>query len=473
MILNMIKYKLSKVSIILFCVVLGGLLCNTVQGAANYSDYTVFSRYSNWTLSSMPDEKDQFIQEPRKGPSVHRSTLGVMVNPMPSLLSKRDTSVCYGQTVLLSDLITTFADTTAVFYTAATGGSVVTSVTPLLTTKYYIHVTNNTTHCESWDSLTVNILALPQQTDILVLNSSKNPVCLYGNAVLSAITSAGNIDVYWYTNDFNQPLASGLTYTTGALVSDTVFYALAHNTVTGCVATIADTTAIAIKIQLAQLVYETAAACQNTPFVWKGKPIPTDIPGNYTYYDSLQNVNGCDSVHELSFEVLELPVITDFSYTTEVFDGALVLSPVTLSASPSDYKNYKFILNNANIYNGVNSDVTVMSPLYYNKEANRAKVIVTDKDACVNSDSITFDLNVKIPNAFQPDMDGYNDYFLKGVDLKIFNRYGHVLYIGRDGWDGKYKGKDMPAGTYFYEIKLSTGDNTTETFAGSVLLERK
>jgi len=74
-----------------------------------------------------------------------------------------------------------------------------------------------------------------------------------------------------------------------------------------------------------------------------------------------------------------------------------------------------------------------------------------------------------IPNAFTPNGDGINDtwnikylasYPLCTVD--IFNRYGEKLYssIGYTvPWDGKYKGTDLPAGTYYYVINPQKGSN--------------
>jgi len=78
-----------------------------------------------------------------------------------------------------------------------------------------------------------------------------------------------------------------------------------------------------------------------------------------------------------------------------------------------------------------------------------------------------------IPNAFTPNGDQYNDLFLKGHHLIVFDRWGLKLYEGNDGWDGKYNGKNMAAGTYYYlrEQKDNAGKTTT-TSKGTVLLIR-
>jgi gliding motility-associated-like protein len=66
-----------------------------------------------------------------------------------------------------------------------------------------------------------------------------------------------------------------------------------------------------------------------------------------------------------------------------------------------------------------------------------------------------------IPNAFTPDGDDNNGVFLpKGmgiVEFKmlIFDRWGQKLFESNDlnvGWDGTYKGKEVPLGVYVYRI---------------------
>ena len=68
------------------------------------------------------------------------------------------------------------------------------------------------------------------------------------------------------------------------------------------------------------------------------------------------------------------------------------------------------------------------------------------------------------PNAFSPDGDGINDLFkisgqgMNDFQIEIFNRWGQMVYKSIDlsnGWDGTFKGKNLPTGTYVYKIKTS------------------
>ncbi len=69
--------------------------------------------------------------------------------------------------------------------------------------------------------------------------------------------------------------------------------------------------------------------------------------------------------------------------------------------------------------------------------------------------------DVIVPNAFTPNNDGVNDYFnilianLKSYNIKIFNRYGSIVFTSNkilDSWDGNFKGKPLPVGVYYFII---------------------
>ncbi|RFZ91772.1 gliding motility-associated C-terminal domain-containing protein [Mucilaginibacter conchicola] len=68
-----------------------------------------------------------------------------------------------------------------------------------------------------------------------------------------------------------------------------------------------------------------------------------------------------------------------------------------------------------------------------------------------------------IPNAFSPNGDGVNDYWvIKGIEestmsnVKVFNRQGQAVFQSRGyakPFDGTYMGKQLPAGVYYYIIE--------------------
>jgi gliding motility-associated-like protein len=76
------------------------------------------------------------------------------------------------------------------------------------------------------------------------------------------------------------------------------------------------------------------------------------------------------------------------------------------------------------------------------------------------------------PNVFTPNNDGYNELFLKGYQLKIFDRYGILIYNGDAGWDGTYRGKAVSQDTYFYVTEYLDFKNITHVIKGSITLIR-
>ncbi len=94
-----------------------------------------------------------------------------------------------------------------------------------------------------------------------------------------------------------------------------------------------------------------------------------------------------------------------------------------------------------------------------NCEFNLGPIILEDTDEdCL-----------RIPAAFSPNGDGYNDeFFIENLHLypravvQIFNRWGQLLYedLGLNGfWDGTYNGKPVPTGAYLYNIILNIDED--------------
>lgn len=90
--------------------------------------------------------------------------------------------------------------------------------------------------------------------------------------------------------------------------------------------------------------------------------------------------------------------------------------------------------------------------------------------------------NIFYPTAFTPNGDGRNDNFIimgqyvADFQLFIFNRWGELLYTTTDmteGWDGTFKGKVMPEGSYIFNADLTDLSGRTFNRSGSVMLLRK
>jgi gliding motility-associated-like protein len=115
-------------------------------------------------------------------------------------------------------------------------------------------------------------------------------------------------------------------------------------------------------------------------------------------------------------------------------------------------------------------------------------VTVIDVNGCEISDQIVVFVDktekVFIPNAFSPNGDGANDYFMiyAGSDVRvirnfrIFDRWGTNLFSRNNfnpndsefGWDGIFKGKVVASGVYIYVAEIEFEDGRVEIKSGDL-----
>ena len=117
---------------------------------------------------------------------------------------------------------------------------------------------------------------------------------------------------------------------------------------------------------------------------------------------------------------------------------------------------------------GLSND-TIVNPVASPKQTTTYYVIVTDEHGCNAIDSVKVIVipHLVIPNGITPNGDGLNDVWVidnidryPNVEIEIYNRWGELLFYSKgyppsERWDGTYKGKKLPTGTYYYVIKLN------------------
>lgn len=113
----------------------------------------------------------------------------------------------------------------------------------------------------------------------------------------------------------------------------------------------------------------------------------------------------------------------------------------------------------------------------------KANAVGTDLgQAFSNRIAIMKDPNIFHPTAFTPNGDHLNDIFtvfgqyVTGFQMQVFNRWGELLFTTDDiqtGWDGTFRGNDMPEGTYTFIAHITDRAGRTFKRSGSVLLLRK
>ena len=134
------------------------------------------------------------------------------------------------------------------------------------------------------------------------------------------------------------------------------------------------------------------------------------------------------------------------------------------------------------------SDPTYDWPLAFPLNTTTYILTVTNEFDCSATDTavvfVTHIHELYVPNAFTPNGDGFNDffvYFTKGVrritKLEIYNRWGQMVYSnnGYDEtpWDGTApNGKESPMGVYVYYIVAESYDGDLISKKGNITLLR-
>jgi gliding motility-associated-like protein len=182
-----------------------------------------------------------------------------------------------------------------------------------------------------------------------------------------------------------------------------------------------------------------------------------------TTYVLVGNNNGCIDQDTVVVTANALPVVDAGPFvsipllaTAQIGGNPTCATGVTYTWSPG------LTLNNPAGTNPVTS--TTITTIF--------TVTVTDANGCFNSDTVTVFVypEIKIPNGFSPNGDGKNDAWIidniqqfPDNEVEVYNRWGEQLFYSRGyavPFDGRYKGKPLPVGTYYYVIKLNDTNNT-------------
>ena len=196
-----------------------------------------------------------------------------------------------------------------------------------------------------------------------------------------------------------------------------------------------------------------------------------DIPYEVTVSDGDTTITKVAHIEVLKTRQVEL-TLKDRPME-EIFEG----DEVVVSAT-SGFNIYKLQLNGETIQEaGVYNQISFQAEL----GTYVVRVFATDDNSCVTQHQMTIEIDSrKLPDVFTPNYDGINDVFLEFLEkkdapedfqLEVFTRAGILLYKGNKGWDGMYKGKMMPQGTYLYVVKRKMLSGEYWTFKGTVTLK--
>jgi gliding motility-associated-like protein len=197
--------------------------------------------------------------------------------------------------------------------------------------------------------------------------------------------------------------------------------------------------------------------------------------GIYTYRWILNNGVCPPDTDNVVITVSEKPMVNVGS-DQSIFqvDGIQLNATVTpMEKTTYQWGPVSFIEGSANIIN----------PFARPTISTEFLLIATDSLGCTGRDSLFVEVKdgLIIPTAFTPNNDGFNDTWeIKNLELfspytvAVYNGYGTPLFTTANysPWDGKFEGEDLPTGSYYYMIELSTGGTGKRIETGLISIIR-
>lgn len=342
-------------------------------------------------------------------------------------------------------------------------------------------LTTNSNGCKDSAMVFINV----QPNNLTPPSASDTSLCAGDSVLLFAQSST---PVYWTSLPSYQPVIfQGSAYQTSSLSNPVTYYLYTDS---GKCKSELDSVHISISAPAIATISSTDTMfsfCEGesitlianpgmTSYLWlPGNEQTTTILVDTTKTISLitETLSGCrDSTGVHVFEQLnnlEVPYATD----TTLCEGL----EVELTATGNNHINWSLSMNYTTVIQTGNTFLTPIlnqSVTYY---------LFSDSGFCKSAfDSVSVFISPCpenpdttspfIPNIFTPNGDGINDFF-PGFEnhqinyLKIYNRWGEELFIGRNifyGWDGLNKSNmQVPDGIYFYFIEF-VKKNTQYTF---------
>ena len=382
------------------------------------------------------------------------------------------------------------------------GASSTTAPTPSTTsggsTNYYVSSLQGV--CEGPRSLiTINVTALPAAPAVTT------PV-VYCQAATSVALTAPGTSLLWYL----QPSPGGAGIATAPTPStvnagNTTFYV--SQSTTGSLVCEGPRAAIVVTVNpkpVAPIAPSPIDICQNlntvaltangTNLLWYNSLtgtgstsaiVPSVITaGTSTYYVSQSALN-CEGPKTPIVVNVKPQLIVDAGANVTIARTATtqLLGVVTNATNPT----YLWTSNQPNL---ALTSATIINPIANPIQTTIYKLTVSDPSSPCPAASANVTVTVvqsciNVRNAFTPNGDGKNETWFvydqnfclstNGCTVNVFNRYGSKVYESKgytNNWDGTFKGKPLPDGTYYAVVELTLFDGTKQTIKQDVTILR-
>ncbi len=419
----------------------------------------------------------------------------VMVNPLPELNSD-SLSICRNTTSSLNpggnpNFNYTWSPTDGLDDANAPNPSLTATVNG--ETTYTVTIVNPTTNCVYVDSIKVLV---PEDVEV---TASDDEIVCETTLEISATTNTGTT-FEWFSdqqltnsigNGADLEVAPGESSTYYVVTTDQYGCSSTDEVTVGSQATNVDVPAQVAVCEDNEIVME---AINNKPddiltyqwlpeeFITNGgnTSTPTVLVGDDEVLTLIvENQYGCSDTLFVPLDVVENTInLMATADPDSIYPG----ESSQLEATMGNY-SYQWSLGN------LLDDDMIQNPVATPPETTTFDVFVEDEAGCKDTASVTVFLKdfqceipfIFVPNAFTPDNDGMNDvFFVRGnaIDemyMAVYNRWGEKLFETRDlntGWDGTYKGKELPPDVYGYFLELRCLNGEEYFTKGNVTLIR-
>ena len=357
-------------------------------------------------------------------------------------------------------------------------------------TSYQVTVTDPVSGCT--EEATVEVVINPA---IGLTAAGDTTLCAPEPVMLTAESDAAEVTFSWYDNPdgAGTPLAMGPAVTLTPQDTTTTFFVIATDAV-GCTET--DSVTITIDQILAEIT-PPQVFCEPTEgitimvtnmdpeqeltYQWsptdatdpdEGPIVSVDPNIAEDYSVTVTNERGCELVLTTSVKVVDLSGLEISAEPAEICLG----ESTTITVSGCEDCTYTW--TGPGDITPADGAVVTVTP---DQDGAVMYQVTVEKDGCMETLTIPVIVTELIctseyfflPNAFTPNGDNINDILrvrsnflekISGFELQIYNRWGDLVFKTDNpdiGWDGTYKGKDLPPDVYgfFMRVDCPTGDD--------------
>jgi len=383
---------------------------------------------------------------------VNKDTIDIVVSPLPTIGASGPAGpFCSGNSITLNG-------TGGVSYVWDNGVQDGVAFTPPVGTNVYTVIGTDANGCQGSAvfSVTVN-----QSPTVSAFSSAGGAVLCEGDTL--TLTATGTGQSYVWDNGVQD--GSPFVPTVGTHV-----YTVTATSANMCTATAS--VSVVVAPQDDATITPVMPLCGNVPAVilesqtsggtWQGQGIVNSTTGEFDASVAGQGVHQivyttagvCSDSDTIDIEVYPALIINGYSDSVCYGDvDGEVRVEVVQGVAP-----YTYLWDN-------DETTTLISGL----GEGTYSVTVTDANNCVETTSVAVtltencDYHIFLPTIFSPNGDGNNDVFYvrgKGFEelqFLVYDRWGNKMFESTDkeiGWDGKYQGKNVPAGVYVYYVSV-------------------